>query len=296
MILFASGRCDIVAFYTPWFINRLEKGFIDIRNPFYEKQVSRIYLDDVDLIYFCTKDPRPIIPYLKDIKKPILFNVTVTPYKRDIEPNVIDKDKIIESIKEISKLLGSDNVYVRYDPIFLSDKYNLDYHIKAFERLCFLLNGYIKHIIVSFIDDYKNVRKNMNVLKIIPFTDKDYKKIGTSFSSIASSYNMTVQTCFEKENLVEYGFIKSDCLGISLAQRLTGKSKFKKSKVRKGGLCDCVEMDDIGYYNCCKHFCKYCYANYDETKIISNYNRHDSNSSLIIGKLENDDVIKIRKK
>ena len=279
MILFVSGRCDIIAFYTPWFMNRLKEGYVDVRNPFYKKQVSRIYFTDVDLIYFCTKNPRPIVPYLKDIDKPILFNVTITPYKRDIEPNVLDKDKIIESVIEISNIIGSDNIYVRYDPIFLSDKYNLDYHIKAFDRLCSLLNGYVKHIIVSFIDDYKNVRKNMNVLRVKPFDFNDYKTIGTS----------------EKENLVEYGFIKGDCLGVELAKRLTGKDKFKKSKVRKGGLCNCVEMVDIGYYNSCKHFCKYCYANYSESEVVSNFMKHNVNSSLLIGELEKDDIIKVRK-
>lgn len=295
MILFVSGRCDIVAFYTPWFMNRLKEGFVDVRNPFYNKQVSRIYFNDVDLIYFCTKNPRPIVPYLKEINKPILFNVTITPYKRDIEPNVLDKDKIIDSVIEISKIIGSDNIYVRYDPIFLSDKYNLDYHIKAFRRLCSLLNGYVKHIIVSFIDDYKNVRRNMGVLRVKPFTSDDLKQIGTSFSFIASAYNMTVQTCFEKENLVEYGFIIGDCLGVELAKRLTGKDKFKKSKVRKGGLCNCVEMVDIGYYNSCKHFCKYCYANYSESEVVSNFMKHNVNSSLLIGELEKDDIIKVRK-
>lgn len=295
MILFVSGRCDIVAFYTPWFMNRLKEGFVDVRNPFNKKLVSRIYFDDVDLIYFCTKDPRPIIPYLKEINKPILFNVTITPYKRDIEVNVIDKDKIIDSVKDISKIVGIDNIYVRYDPIFLSDKYNLDYHIKAFNRLCSLLNGYVKHIIISFIDDYKNVKKNMNVLKVVPFTNNDYKIIGENFSSIASKYNMTVQTCFEKINLVEYGFIKGDCLGVELASRLTGETKFKKSKIRKGNLCNCVEMVDIGYYNSCKHFCKYCYANYSENDVISNYQKHNVNSSLLVGELEKDDIIKVRK-
>lgn len=41
---------------------------------------------------------------------------------------------------------------------------------------------------------------------------------------------MTVQTCFEERNLVEYGFIQADCLGKELAERLTGKTKFKNGK------------------------------------------------------------------
>ena len=67
------------------------------------KLVSKINFDNVDMIMFCTKNPLPIIPYLKEINKPILFHITLTPYKKDIEPNVIDKTKIIEGIKEISK-------------------------------------------------------------------------------------------------------------------------------------------------------------------------------------------------
>ena len=294
MILFASGRTDIVAFYTKWFINRYREGYVDVRNPFYNSLVSRIYFEDVDLLYFCTKNPLPIIPYLKEFDKPILFNVTITPYKNDVEVNVPNKSLIIEGVKKIAEIIGKENVYVRYDPIFLSERYNLNYHIKAFERLCSLLDGVTNHIIISFIDDYKNVRKNMNSLKIIPFTKEDYKEIGVNFSRIASKYNITCQTCFEKENLVEYGFIKEDCLSKKLAYSLTGKN-YKKGKMRKGNLCNCVEMVDIGAYNSCKHLCKYCYANYDEAKVTENYRNHDVNSSLLIGHLTDKDTIKVRK-
>ena len=157
MVLMVSGRTDIVAFYTKWFMNRYHAGFVDVRNPINPKLVSRINFENVDLIMFCTKNPLPIIPYLKEIDKPILFHVTITSYGNDIEVNVDKKDKIIAGVKEISNIIGVDNVYVRYDPILINDKYTVDYHIKAFNRLCTLLNGYTKHIIISFIDIYKNV-------------------------------------------------------------------------------------------------------------------------------------------
>ena len=131
MILNVSGRTDIVAFYSEWFINRYREGFVDVRNPFYPKSVSRIFFSDVDMIVFCTKNPIPLIDFLPKINIPVIFQVTLTPYKKDIEPNVISKEKIISAIKKISNIIGSENVYVRYDPVFLSDKYNLDYHVKA---------------------------------------------------------------------------------------------------------------------------------------------------------------------
>lgn len=295
MILFASGRTDIPAFYSNWFINRVKAGFVDVRNPFNQKLVSRIYFSDVDMIMFCSKNPLPMINKLDILKVPVLFHVTITPYSKDVEPNIPDKRLIIEGVKKLSLVLGIDNVVVRYDPIFLSDKYNVDYHIKAFDKLCKNLNGYVNKIIVSFMDEYKNVRSNKNILKYRAFTREDYKKIGEAFSKSAHDNGMSVQTCFEDEDLTQYGFVKGECLSHELAYILTGK-KFKSSNVRKEKKCECVQMVDIGDYNSCMHMCKYCYANYDEKAVSSNFERHDDNSSLLIGSIQSDDVIKVRKK
>ena len=295
MILFASGRTDIPAFYSKWFINRVKAGFVDVRNPFNQNLVSRINFSDVDLIMFCSKNPLPMIDKLKMLKVPVLFHVTITPYSKDVEPNIPDKRLIIEGVKKLSLVLGIDNVVLRYDPIFLSDKYNVDYHIRAFDKLCKNLNGYVNKIIVSFMDEYKNVRSNKNILKYRTFTREDYKKIGEAFSKSAMDNGMSVQTCFEDNDLTEYGFVKGECLSHELAYILTGK-KFKSSNVRKEKKCQCVQMVDIGDYNSCMHMCKYCYANYDEKAVSSNFERHDDNSSLLIGSVQSDDVIKVRKK
>jgi len=244
---------------------------------------------------FCTKNPHPIITFLHEIKEPILFHVTLTPYKKDIEPNVPDKKQIIEDIKKISQIIGKENVYVRYDPMFLNEIYTIEYHLKAFNKICSLLDGYVSKIIISFVDDYKNVRKNMNVLRIKNFREEDFKIIGEEFSKIASFHNMTVQTCSEYRNLSEYGFIISDCITKELAKKLTNKS-FPKWQARNNKYCNCVAMRDIGVYNTCNHLCKYCYANFDEAKIKDNNLKHNPNSSLLIGELKEEDIIKICKK
>lgn len=294
MILNVSGRTDVVAFYSEWFWNRYQEGFLDVRNPFYAKMISRIYFKDVDLILFCTKNPKPILKYLPKIEIPILFHVTLTPYKKDIEPNVPPKGKVIECIKKVSSIVGIENIYVRYDPVFINDKYTVEYHQQAFHHMCSLLDGYVRHIIISFLDDYKNVRNNKDMLKNRELQKEDYEKIGVSFSESAKKYHMTVQTCFEEVNLVEYGFIKQDCISHELAWRMTGKI-FPKWKARKGNKCECVEMVDVGDYNSCKHFCKYCYANYDEKKVEEKFQNHNPNSTLLIGELDSSDKIKVRK-
>lgn len=294
MILNVSGRTDVVAFYSKWFLNRLESGFVDVRNPFYPKLVSRIFFKDVDAFVFCTKNPTPLLKYIDKIDKPMIIHVTLTPYKKDLEPNVPLKGDIIEAIKKLSKIVGQDYIYVRYDPIIINNRYTLEYHKKSFDNMCKLLNGYVKHIIISFVDNYKNVNINKNILNIKKLDSEDYKEIGLSFSKSAKKNGMTVQTCSEENNLSEYGFIKRDCIDFNLAFKLTGKTKLKKWNSRNNKYCNCVNMVDIGIYNSCKHFCKYCYANYDENKVKDNYLMHNPASSLLIGELNEDDVIKIR--
>ncbi len=289
MVLFVSGRCDIVAFYSEWFKKRYEDGFFDVRNPFNPKLVSRIYVSDVDLVMFCTKNPIPIVDYLEKIDKPILFHITITPYKEDIEPNVPSKKDVIEAVKKIANIIGKDNVYIRYDPIFLSDKYDVNFHIKAFSKLCSLLKGYTSTFIISFLDLYKNVLNNKDILRYREISPSEYKMLSKAFNEAARENDIDVWTCYEE--LEEYGFKKGMCLSKELAYKLTGKIE-KKWTSRN---CGCVAMVDIGRYNSCKHFCRYCYANYDEKKVLSNFKEHDKNSSLLVGNLEKNDILRFVK-
>ena len=114
-------------------------------------------------------------------------------------------------------------------------------------------------------------------------------------SSAVRKHHITIQTCYEDRNLCEYGFIKGDCLSHELAYVLTGK-KYPNWRARKGQKCNCVQMVDIGVYNTCKHFCAYCYANYNQEKVIENFKNHNPKSSLLIGNLKPDDIIKERVK
>lgn len=305
MVLFISGRTDILTYYSDWLIKRMRAGYVDTRNPYNPNLVSRINFSNVDIVVFCTKNPHPFIKHLDEAQKllnnvPFIFHVTMTPYNDDIEPIIgkIKKD-VIEDIKYLSIRYGKDRIFVRYDPIFKSKRYTIDYHIKAFNKLVTSLNGYVGNIVISFIDLYKNVFYNKRILKLEEINDDDLNKLASEFGKIAKENNINIFTCGEKMKFLEYGFIKGACLSklyaISLMKELGKSVKFKKQSNRKNSYCECVEMVDIGAYNCCLSKCKYCYANFDEKIVNSNYLLHDEDSSLLIGHLNEGDVIKERK-
>lgn len=284
MIINASGRTDIVAYYMDWFVNRWKEGYFDVRNPFNPKLVNRIYVSDIDMIVFCTKNPLPLLDTIHVFSVPIQLQVTITGYFKDMEPQVPDKGEIIACVQKLSSYLGKENVCVRYDPILLNSKYNVDYHVRAFNKLCAMLKGYVSKMIVSFVDDYKNVRNNH--LDYHEPSNEEYLKLKEAFEK----NDMKIVSCME--NKYHIGDEKDCCISIKYAFERTGKF-FKEWKARD---CHCVNMVDVGAYNSCLHGCKYCYANFDSKQIVSNYKMHDVNSSLLIGHLNLDDQVKIRRK
>ena len=307
MILFVSGRTDIPAYYAKWFANRVEAGFVDVRNPICYRTVSRIYFKDVEMILFCSKYPRPLLKHLPliDAKLPKtakLFQITLTPYKTDLEPVVgRHKKEVVEDIIALSKTYGRECVYVRYDPIIKSEAYPISYHIKAFRRLVDLLGDYVEAVVVSFLDIYKNTRKNASKIGFLDLTEDDYRQIGEEFSSIAHEKGVRVFTCSEKRNLSEFGFDLDYCLSQEKAASLILKNNpeacpsFKEQTARSSPYCHCVQMVDIGDYCCCPSKCLYCYANFDEEKVVGEVKKHRDESSLLIGTFGPSDILKIRR-
>ena len=170
MIINTGQRTDIPAFYAEWFSNRIKEGFVLVRNPYNPSQVSKYKLDSsvVDVIGFCTKNPAPMFPYMDLIKDfGQYWFVTLTPYGRDIEPNVPDKHQLIEDFKRLSDMVGVNSVGWRYDPIFLSEKYTSEYHLHAFRQIAESLKGYTDTVVISFIDLYPRVGKNFPVARLV---------------------------------------------------------------------------------------------------------------------------------
>ena len=292
MIINTGQRTDIPAFYADWFANRLREGFVCVRNPYYPDQVSRYRLDPslVDCIGFCTKNPAPMFPYM-DLLKGYgqYWFVTITPYGRDVEPNVKDKHQLLEDFKKLSEIVGVNSVGWRYDPIFITDKYSMEYHLRAFEKIAAALDGFTKTAVISFIDLYAKVKRNFPEVREV--TKEERLTLGKEMIKIAAAHGMTLKPCAEGDDLSQFGADCGGCMRIGDYEKAIGKKLNAPKKKGARAECACYLSCDIGAYNTCKHLCKYCYANSEPSVVLAQSRHHDPSSPLLIGHYEKDDVI-----
>jgi hypothetical protein len=297
MIISASRRTDIPAYYSNWFFNRLKEGFVDVRNPMNPHQVSRVSLtpDVVDCIVFWTKNASPIMDRLNELKNyNYYFHFTLNPYNQQIEKKVPKKGFLLDIYKALADKVGNDKVIWRYDPIMITPEISVDYHLKYFAELAKRLNGYAKICVISFVDLYKKTERNTAYLSMREPTDLEIHTLASRFSEIASKTGLRLVTCSEKIELNQYGIEHGSCIEKSFIEKLCGyKLDVGKDKNQRSE-CGCVSSIDIGAYNTCQHGCAYCYANYNQKRVDVLSATHNPTSTLIAGELDDNDIIKER--
>lgn len=299
MILSVSRRTDIPNYYSEWFFNRLKDGFLYVRNPMNFHQISEIKIspDVVDCIVFWTKNPLPMMERLDELEAyNYYFQFTLTGYGNDVERNLPNKKtSVIPIFQELSNKIGKEKVVWRYDPIFFGNRYNVQYHLKAFRSIAEALSGYTEKCVISFLDIYPKNKKNMDNLLSYDLSDSELREFAKELSNIAKENHIKIGSCAEKVDLDEYGIIHNSCIDKELIEKIIGcKLKINKDKNQRIE-CGCVESVEVGTYNTCKNGCVYCYANYSAKSVESNFQKYDPLSPLLCGHIEKDDRISTRK-
>ena len=292
MIINTGMRTDIPAFYSKWLLNRIKEGFVCVRNPYYKHQVTKYSLSPnvVDCLAFCTKNPHPLIFYLSELDKYKQFwFITITPYGKDIEPNVPNKKQVIDDFKKLSNHFGANSVALRYDPILINDKFDVSMHIKCFDKLLSELKGYTKDCTISFLDMYEKVKRNAPNLR--PPTSKEQIEIAKVFSKVGNENNITIHDCCEKEDLKDYGIDITGCMSQEIVEKVIQNKLHTPKNNSKRTECNCLMGNDIGAYNTCMHLCKYCYANANQGLVKENVKKHNPDSPFLIGEVEEGDKI-----
>lgn len=299
MILSVSRRTDIPSYYAEWFYNRIKEGFVCVRNPMNPRQVSEIRItpDVVDCIVFWTKNPLPMMERLDELKAyPYYFQFTLTGYGKDVEANLPDKKTmIIPMFQELSNRIGRERVIWRYDPIFFSDRYTVEYHIETFRAMAEALNGYTDKCVISFLDIYAKIRKNMESLSYYELEESELRSFAKEISRIAEQNHICVGSCAEKIDLEDCGIVHNCCIDKRLIEKLIGcELKVGKDKNQRKE-CGCVESIDIGTYNTCRNGCAYCYANLGAKNVERNAAKYDPASPLLCGCIGEEDKVTQRR-
>lgn len=299
MIISASRRTDIPAYYADWFLHRLKEGSVFVRNPMNPHQVSKISLspDLIDGIVFWSKNPAPLLGRLQELRDyPYYFQFTVNAYGSDIEKNVPSKrDAVIPTFQKLSAEIGKERVVWRYDPILLNEKYTLPYHVKYFRILADRLADYTEKCTVSFFDLYPGIRRNTEALGIFPPSRMQMDELMGRFSAIAAEYGIGIDTCAEEADFRQFGIGHAQCIDAQRLERIGGARLTAGKDTNQRAFCGCVASIDIGAYNTCHHGCVYCYANFSQPLLHSCHSRYDAQSPLLCGSISAADRITSRK-
>jgi len=286
MIVSVSRRTDIPAFYHEWFYNRLAAGFVLTRNPMNPSQIRRVELnpEEVDCFVFWSKNPRPFMQNLNQLNSyKYYFQFTLTPYDRDLEPGLPDKNELVETFRALSAEIGAEKVVWRYDPIIFTARYDLHYHAERFAWLCEKLSGFTERCIISFYDHYNFIRRNLNGIEILPADSARIREIARIFAETAGKHGLTVESCAESENLEEFGIAHGHCIDDRLINRICGRDLHLKRDHGQRPLCGCVKSVDIGAYSTCLHGCRYCYAARQRLTAAQITSRHDPTAPFLVG-------------
>jgi len=290
LIISASFRTDIPAFYGEWFMNRIEAGYCLTKNP-YGGQVYQISLHraDVDGIFFWTKNLGPFLSQLATINAkgyPFVVHYSITGYSHELEPTTAPTDAAIEHLQIIAQRYGPRAGVWRYDPIIISSLTDCDFHRTNFSHIARKLAGVVDEVIVSYVQYYKKTQRNMgqaaqeNGFVFTDPADETKRAFLVELADIAADHGMKLSLCAQPQYLIPE-VAETSCIDVIRLSDIAGRVIEAKKPGHRGKLCACNSSRDIGAYDTCLHGCVYCYATANKDSARQAYRQHDSQTEYL---------------
>lgn len=295
MIISASRRTDIPAFYSEWFMRRIHQQYCLCVNPFNRHQVTQVSLQPeyVDALVFWTKNAEPLLSRLPELDARgyrYYFQYTLNGYGELFEPNLPELERCIETFLQLSERIGAERVIWRYDPVILSSRTDVSYHQQRFGYILERIQAATCRIVISIVDDYRKASHNFKRLQVQGLTiQTDYRaeqlaSLCTFMSEQAGRHNIPVYSCAESFDLTPFDILPGKCVDGDLIARLFNvqvKAGKDRSQRRE---CGCLQSKDIGFYDTCLHGCAYCYAGTLQSG-LRNRVKHEVDSPMLIGNI-----------
>ncbi|MEJ2099720.1 MAG: DUF1848 family protein [Desulfobacterales bacterium] len=281
IVISASRRTDIPAFYMPWFVAQINRGVFEVVNPF-NRQIRKVPATpaDVHTIVFWSKNFELFLKEnhgekLQGAGYHLFFNFTINSNAPVLEPHVPPLDVRLKQLKQLCDRFGSSVINWRFDPIcfFRIRSGTLQDNLHDLKRITEkAAECGVKRCITSFMDFYPKIDRRIAALPGFSFLDPPMatkKATILKIEQLLSAYKISLKLCCEKEVLDALpegsSVTESSCIPNDLLVKLFGGNlSLKKDagqRLRKG--CGCKVSVDIGSYHQhpCFHNCLFCYAN-----------------------------------
>ena len=291
MIISASYKTDIPAFYGDWFMGRLDAGYCHVVNP-YGRQVHRVDLRPaaVDGFVFWTRNLAPFMAPLAEIGRrgfPFVVQFTLTGYPRGLESATIAAGRAVGQIRAVAADYGPHVAVWRYDPILVTSLTPPDWHRANFARLADALAGAVDEVVVSFAQIYRKTGRNLAAAarrhgfdwRDPPIEEK--QALLADLAALAAGRGMRLTLCTQPD-LVTDTVGPARCVDAERLSAVAGRPVAARLKGNRLG-CLCAEARDIGDYDSCPHGCVYCYAVASRATAQRRRRAHDPAGEMLIG-------------
>jgi hypothetical protein len=290
MIISASYKTDIPAFYGEWFEKRLDAGYCMVANPYNRRQVRRVSLlpEDVDGFVFWTKNLGPFmvkLEWVAELGRPFTVQYTITGYPRELERTVVDADRSVQHVKNVAEKYGPKAAVWRYDPILFSSLTPREYHLQNFENLAGALEGFCDEVVISFAQIYRKTARNLDqAAREFGFTWEDPPgevklSLASRLVEMAKAHGMRLSVCSQRKYIVP-GAEAARCVDARRLAEIGGRPIRARLKGNRPD-CRCYESTDIGEYDTCPHGCVYCYAVLNRDLALRRYKKHDPEGEFL---------------
>lgn len=278
MVISASRRTDIPAFYSEWFMHRLERGSCKVRNPYDRSRFREVSLraDDVAAFVFWTRFPGPLRLRYATLERqgvPSLFHITVTGYPHRFEPGMPDVEDVLLECRLLAALIGQERIVWRYDPVMLAPGVDVEWHIGNFRWLCQRLYPVVGRVVVTFMQHYRHVAVRSAGLGCRIPGKAEQEELASSFLEIAAACGISIHGCGRRSG-AEF-FKPGRCIDSRVLKDLFGLELTGAKDPGQPDVCSCIRSIDIGAYGSCLHRCGYCYATRDFMEAERFHAMHD---------------------
>jgi hypothetical protein len=289
MIISASRRTDIPAFYTPWFIHRIRAGWCRVPNPFNPAQVTEVSLrpEDVDVIVFWTRQPLPMMPHFEEMEDRgyrFYFLYTLMDNPREIDLNSPSLRSALRTFQRLADRIGPEKVIWRYDPIVLSSLTDSDFHKRTFHYISGELEGHTRRCIMSAVNPYRKAKRRFmeRGIELLSSEGQEFGNLVQFMAEEARNRGMEIFSCAQTLDLDDHGVKHGKCIDDEYIERAFGIKVSHKKDPSQRKACRCVVSKDIGMYDTCLFGCLYCYGTNSFKKARENYRVHDPGAPSLI--------------